>query len=299
VEDRSGSRVLHAAPGIAVGEFRCPPHDPAWRSLNWIGDSAHLAFPSVPVGIAQLGRPPLLATSNHVVFYAAGQEYRRSCIHDIGDVCLFLAVEPQLLERELEEARLAAAPRLTQGPCEPAVHLAARLLRLALARRPASDALVADELALALLQRALAAASAQRAAAPCPRPATRRAREALVEAAKARLAARLAERLSLAALAGDLHVSPFHLARVFRAATGFALHEYRTQLRLRAALERVVEPDAPLARVAADLGLSSHAHLCIAFRSSFRRSPREVRRLARADLRDLSTILEVPGRRAA
>jgi AraC-like DNA-binding protein len=52
------------------------------------------------------------------------------------------------------------------------------------------------------------------------RPATRRVRAELAEAAKELLVARLAQPLSLGAMAEDLNVSPFHLTRVFRERTG-------------------------------------------------------------------------------
>jgi methylphosphotriester-DNA--protein-cysteine methyltransferase len=42
----------------------------------------------------------------------------------------------------------------------------------------------------------------------------------------------------LADIAETVGASMFHLCRCFRAGTGLTLHEYRTQLRLRGALER-------------------------------------------------------------
>ena len=35
----------------------------------------------------------------------------------------------------------------------------------------------------------------------------------------------------------SVHSSPFHLARVFRTRTGFTIHGYRNQLRLRSSLD--------------------------------------------------------------
>src|SRR4029079_18218700 len=75
--------------------------------------------------------------------------------------------------------------------------------------------------------------------APARRARTRRAHAELAEAAKELVTARSAERLSLAAVAAALHVSPFHLARVFRERTGFSLAGYVHGLRLRAAVDRL------------------------------------------------------------
>ena len=69
----------------------------------------------------------------------------------------------------------------------------------------------------------------------------------------------------------------FHLARVFKARTGFSLHAYRNQLRLRAALERLAEPGVDLIDIALDLGFSSHSHFTDTFRRSFGKTPSVVR----------------------
>jgi AraC family transcriptional regulator len=77
-----------------------------------------------------------------------------------------------------------------------------------------------------------------------------------------------------------VRVSVFHLCRTFRAVTGQTIHAYRTQLRLRAALERV-EYASDLSAVALDLGFSSHSHFTAAFRRAFGVTPSGVRRALR------------------
>ena len=86
------------------------------------------------------------------------------------------------------------------------------------------------------------------------------------------------EPLSLAAVAAALAVSPFHLARVFRAQTGFSLAGYVHGLRLRRAAERLAaEPDTDLSRLALDLGYCSHSHFTHRFRAAFGRPPSALR----------------------
>ena len=100
---------------------------------------------------------------------------------------------------------------------------------------------------------------------------------------------------SLEQLARQLHVSPFHLARVFRAHTGFSLHGYRLQLRLRAALARVLDGEDDLAALACELGFASHSHLTDRFRQAFERSPSALRRAAATGCAgELRTIVEAP-----
>ena len=92
-----------------------------------------------------------------------------------------------------------------------------------------------------------------------------------------------------------MHSSPFHLARVFRAHTGFSIHGYRNQLRLRSSLERLFEPEVDLALLGRELGYSSHSHFTDSFHRTFGRPPSAVRRAGRAaDLAELRTIVEAP-----
>jgi AraC-like DNA-binding protein len=56
------------------------------------------------------------------------------------------------------------------------------------------------------------------------------------------IARQFTENLSLSDIAAAAQSSVFHLARTFKARTGFSLHAYRNRLRLRAALERMRDP---------------------------------------------------------
>ena len=85
--------------------------------------------------------------------------------------------------------------------------------------------------------------------------------------------------MSLGALAERVGVSPWHLCRVFRAATGTSLHAFRLDLRLRLALERLENPAADLSRLAHELGFSSHSHFSAAMRGRLGRSPSEFRQM--------------------
>jgi AraC-like DNA-binding protein len=97
------------------------------------------------------------------------------------------------------------------------------------------------------------------------------------EAVKTYLASRLGERITLDEIAQAMHWSPFHLARVFQQRTGVPIHRYLTGLRLRASLERLADGASDLARLALELGFSSHSHFSDAFRREFGCAPSEVR----------------------
>ena len=113
-----------------------------------------------------------------------------------------------------------------------------------------------------------------------PRPSTRSSHRSLVEAVRAYFVAHLDERVQIREVAAAAGVSPFHLARTFRGATGMTLQRYLTRLRLVWALPRATEPRASLTELALDLGFSSHSHLTAAFRREFGVPPSEVRRRA-------------------
>jgi AraC family transcriptional regulator len=138
------------------------------------------------------------------------------------------------------------------------------------------DRLFVEEAVLSILGSVTALAYAHEAARPHARP--RRHRDGdLVEAARDVIARRFTENLSLSEIAREVECSVFHLARIFRARTGFSLHGYRNQLRLRAALERLHQPGVDLIDIALDLGFSSHSHFTETFRRCFGRTPSAVR----------------------
>ena len=252
---------VYSTPALRVGVYRCPPGDALWHEINDnIGARPHVVFPGTAVGLVRHG-VRLTVTPNDVVFYRPLETYERSLRDARGDVCLFIA------PRDLE------VPDAPLGRSDARSFLLAR--RLA-ARLNEQDALFVEETAAELIERAIrgpVACSGRRAA-------TRRDRMELVEACKDLLLARLGTPLSLSALAGELHVSPFHLTRVFRDLTGRTLTQYLHDLRLRAAVDRLGE--ASLSRLAADLGYCSPSHFSDRFRGAFGMTPSQLRNLMEA-----------------
>lgn len=263
---------------LTVGVFRCPPGDAAWRSTNYIGDRAHVVFPNTAVVIRQQGKEPVLTTPNNTVFYDADQLYDRELRSERGDECVFIALSDEAL-RELADDKgvllLDAARRLrsTHAPMHRrtylAQHLLVRRLRGRQLRKRDADR-YALELVRTTLKQPLAAPRARRKQ-------TAVAHRALAEAAKESLSKSLEQPLPVHDLACALHTSPFHLARVFRAETGFSLEGYRRALRLKAALERLPESADSLTALALELGFASHSHFTETFRREFGVAPSVVR----------------------
>lgn len=89
--------------------------------------------------------------------------------------------------------------------------------------------------------------------------------DARVRAAVAFLRERLAEPVTLADLAGEVHLSVYHLVRVFRAATGRTPHRFLTELRVEEAKRLLRETDLALERIAPRCGFASAGALSAAF----------------------------------
>lgn len=249
-----------------------------------IPPAPHVAFPRTSTIILHAGREPVLANANHVMFYNPGQRYRRALHDPRGDRCWFVELEPSLLS----ELGASGGFQFASGPGDVRVRL---LLHAAVGHLegPRADTLLVEEAVLEALDRTVAAAAAfERRRLPA-RPAHRE----LVERAKRLLTESACERISLEELGDRLHVSGFHLARVFRAGTGESLHRYRTRLRLTLALDRLTDPQTELGRLAHDLGYASHSHFTDRFRGELGVPPSLVRgRIGRRRLRELRRVLD-------
>jgi AraC-like DNA-binding protein len=271
-------RTLWRTDGWRLGRFDCSRDDPRWRRVNDIGAAAHVVFPGTTVVIAHVGGEPLLATPNHAMVYNPHQRFVRRLHDERGDHCTFLALEPETVDEAVAALGAGRAARLpfAQVAVDPRTYLASHLLVRSLLATPRADPLEVEERVARLVLRTLSAGFAARPA-RVPRARAAAARRALVEDAKAALAEDLSAPLPLGDLGARLHVSPYHLARVFRRATGFTLHGFRRELRVRASLARLSDASVSLTDLAFELGFASHSHFTDAFRRSFGLPPSAVR----------------------
>jgi AraC family transcriptional regulator len=274
------TRLLLETDALQVGEFTCVPAHPLWNEVNDnIGARPHLVFPQTSVYIDQGGSRRVLATPNHVVFYASHALYRRELHDPRGDVCIFVTVDPELFKE------LVGDTRTPLGSSDADTYLAVHTLVRELQDGTTRDPLLVEESLQRLVARAGVANGERRRPA---RTSTRQGHRELAEAAKDLIARRLTGSLALGELAADLHTSPFHLVRVFRDETGFTLHDYRLHLRLRRSFEHLLDPDCDLTRIALELGFCSLSHFSGSFRRKFGIAPSAVRMGGR----ELSKIVE-------
>lgn len=278
------ARTLFENERLLVGEFWCPPESSCWHRLNAVSAAPHVIFPRTPVTIRQLGHEPVVSDRNHVMFYNPGQRFFRSLRSRMGDHSYYVELAPETL---FELGRGMTRFPFAFGPSDPRVFLLQRAAIRHL-REPEPDPLLVEESFTQAVAGALACARRFHGLRATEREATRAAHREICDQTKELLAARFRERLTMGDIAQSLGVSRYHLSRVFRAHTGFSLHGYRTQLRLRYALEKLADPNARLPELAADLGFSSHSHFTASFREAFGVAPSRLRgRITRELLREL------------
>jgi AraC family transcriptional regulator len=276
-------RTLFESERLVLGELWCPPESRCWHGLNSVSAVPHVIFPRTPVTIRQLGREPVVCDRNHVLFFNPGQRFFRSLRSRDGDRSYYVELAPELM---FNLAHLSSFP-FAFGPCDPSVFLLQRLAVRHL-REPNPDPLLVEESLIESVGLAIERARRFHGLRSKGREATRAAHREIVDQTKELLAARFRERLTMGEIAGAIGVSRFHLSRVFRASTGFSLHGYRNQLRLRAALERIADPDTRLPGLAAELGFSGHSHFTASFREAFGVAPSELRgRVTRGRLEEV------------
>ena len=88
------------------------------------------------------------------------------------------------------------------------------------------------------------------------------------------------DKLTLDRLAGELRLSPFHFARLFKASFGVTPHDYVQRIRLDAATRALQrQDDRSIAEIADRCGFSSQSHLTTLMRRHLGTTPSTLRRL--------------------
>jgi len=284
-EPRLVNAAVFETERVAIGLFRCPVSYASFRNTG-PADRCIVVFPRTSVWIQHEGARPFLADPTIATIYNRSQHYERFAASPHGDRCEWFAVTDDLA-REIaatvdDESRDAERPFRSSWATS---NLELYLRQRALFRRACTsrlDALGAEEEVIAIVAAVLGATPARRPSSGCRRESVMRRHSDLAEAAKAELQRTLGENRSVHDIASSLGTSPYHLCRVFRACTGRTLHEHRTELRVRAALEMFEgssEGQTSLSRVAHTLGFSSHSHFVQAMRLRAGMTPGSARAL--------------------
>ena len=203
------------------------------------------------------GRRTTIADPNTAMLFHPDEPYRITHPTDDGDDCYALRFDQDAIADALGSVGEFSAAWTLDGKTQRALHTAAYVVLTA------ADSLARDEVALSMLS----AIGGVEPVAPHARDAAR------MEAVRERLAADVGAAASLAAIAHDVGLSPFHLARRFRARTGTSLHQYRLSLRLAVAGARLRDGARDITQLALDLGFASASHFSTAFHRAYGHSP--------------------------
>jgi AraC-like DNA-binding protein len=271
--------ILFESASTAVGTFRCPATHPSFRDTGPIERSI-VVFPRTSVWIRHEGSRPFVADASVATIYNRGQRYERFVISPEGDRCDWFAISDDLacdIAAAFDPAvrdRLGPAFRFEHVASTPALYFEQRRLTRRLARGNV-DSLATEEATIGIVAQTIGLAYDGSERRRTRQPAADRRRRELAEHAKVELLRTMTHNRSATDIARALGVSVFHLCRVFRAYTGRTMHDYRTELRVRTALERI--GDGSLSAVAYSLGFASHAHLVRVCRRYLGEPPRALR----------------------
>lgn len=242
--------------GVAVYEVRCRGDDgPAWSEVELVTGFG--------IVLVRRGIFRRRVDGSETVVDAGGGYLRRPgseqrIAHPMGgDVCTSFAVSDPPAEWTASGDR----PLMTA----PEVDLAHRML--VSRARAGADQDELGERAVVLVGSVLSD----------PTPAVTMPARRVVDEVRQALAAEPG--LGLAELARGVGLSPYHLSRVFRRASGLTISRYRTRLRVRRALERLSGGERDLAALAVDVGFADQAHLTRAVRAETGGTPARLRAL--------------------
>ena len=276
-------QTLYDSPMITVRDYVCRDtgHDHSAEEVsefNGIVLMRHGAFSR------HFGRKMTTADVNQSTFFSKDSVYRVSHPGDCGDRgTTFVVVDSILTDivRELDPS-IGEHPDqpfpFTDGPVNLELFSRHReyVMRLERAAVDPLEPLWADVTGLQLIADVLDAAFAHTGSKPNKRKSTADDHVERTEAAKTYLATHLGENVRLDEVAATVNASPFNFARIFHEQTGLPIHRYLTQLRLRAALERLPDAD-DITSLALELGFSSHSHFTEVFRREFGETPSDFR----------------------
>lgn len=90
--------------------------------------------------------------------------------------------------------------------------------------------------------------------------------------------ANLCERVTLASLASEARLSPFHFSREFKRSTGRAPYEYVIERRIAKAMTLLRNPKSSVSAIARESGFTNESRLSRCLKKSLRHSPTQIQR---------------------
>jgi AraC family transcriptional regulator len=282
---------------VSITDVRCRPST-CRLSDEEQSAAPEIVFPRTGVFVRHIGPEEVVADANHVLFFNANESYRVSHPKLDGDDCTSFVFAASVVADAIgvHHRVIRADPQRPYRRSHGLLGLRTIVRQHWLRQRlsdPSPSVLEIDELALQLLNDVLTDVDGPQNASRRPRADTIRLQHRWIETVKLLIAERPDARFSLAEISREVHCSPFHLSRVFRATVGSSIHQYQLRLRLALTLECLADGAENLTELGLALGFSSHSHFTAAFQHAFGLSPSRFRRTTTPRrIRKLSKILK-------
>lgn len=287
------ARPLFESSIIGIGMLHIPHGHPEWNHDRTGYCWPAIGLPRIPYEISVEADSPVVTDRNTVFFTNVGTTYRRRHLTRHGLENDWVDIRPEILADMLTAAtgtKHEPNSRFpwTFGPSPTTPLLRVHALNSMLREGGAIDSLKVEETVLSVFSEVIEA-NVQARGTPRrrrPSPAQAKYQREAVEAVRRLLATTPTLPHTLERLAAVVHMSPFHLCRVFKRHTGLPVHRYLERLRLRTALIRVLDTGDRMISIAADCGFCSEAHLSNAFLREFGVRPSHLRRHRTLGLED-------------
>ena len=265
---RLTARVLAEGPGWSVSDVLCTagPHDRSFEERH-----PHFFIGLVVAGTFQYHSASgcALLTPGSLMLGNAEQCFECRHEHGTGDRCLSFAYDPEYFGRLASSGGARGRP-LFQGLRVPPLPALSALVADACAALSGAPRIGWEELSVQVaaqsVQLAHGLGSESRPVPPNS--------EAAVAGAVRTIERHPDAPLTLASLAQEARLSPYHFLRMFERVTGVTPHQYVLRTRLRNAAMQLSEGSARVLDVAFDCGFSDVSNFHHAFRKEFGVSPR-------------------------
>lgn len=272
-------RTLFRSKLIHILDYRCTGHD---NFAEEYPQDFEIILPRAGAYQRRDTYGTFLADPNQIIFSNAGESYEISHPVKGGDTSTVFLFAPALL---IEMLRVIN-PDIENTPYRLFQHnhitfnsrlqiLQYQLLR---ADRHALDTLAIEEKVTTLVAEILYESYQGETVKQKPSRNTIHTHVEQIRHVKNFLNANIRTPLQLEHISSAVHLSPYHLCRIFKKNTGMTLHQYVKRLRLFNAVERMLDhPTTRLDMLALEYSFSNHGHFSTVFRQVFGISPSELR----------------------
>lgn len=276
-------RIIFETPAVRVGMLRCPVQHPNFKepgpTQNYV-----LVFTRSCVSVRRSDGVKFVADPTVVAFWNRNQEYERQALSPEGAIADWFAIDHEIVfdaVRSIDphaEDSPSRPFRIAVARSDPHIYLSQRQLIRQLLKGEDTQPLLVEEAVLEILSKNVESAYHQWGR-ELVRTETfhQSLQEEIVYRAEEFIAKYFREPLSITNIAKEAGASSFHLCRLFRKHRKVALHAHCNELRLRAALELVLDTRMDLTEVSLASGYSSHSHFTWAFKRQFGATPSALR----------------------